>query len=412
MKSEKKRSKKSLAIVLTAMMVLSVCVAGIVPVGAQQSVERSIEPDSVAPGEVVNVTITFTTTQDYTFPMIEDIVPLGWNVTDMRVDEVTNEELSLAKFYDTLGKVVFAWLRIPFETLVEAEYKLHVPIDAEAGEYTITGTLIDMINDVPICPIPTGTVVVSLYDVNLTVSPEEQPVAPDETATYTLTVTNLGNDADTIDLAITGNEADFGELSEHTFALSAGASDTAYLNVSHPNVGIYDTTVTATSQTNPAEMDTVTVTTNVTEVELGSVAGTITYACNATGIEGATVKLTQGGTEVNSTTTDANGDYEFTDVTPGDYYVNASKTRFWDNSTDVTITAGGMVTADMMLWLKGDLDNDGISASEDDLVLMFKAYLKFIEPNWRYDLNEDGELADEDDLVLMFKAYLGFITLE
>jgi hypothetical protein len=151
----------------------------------------------------------------------------------------------------------------------------------------------------------------------------------------------------------------------------------------------------------------------ITGEEKGSVVGQITYACNGTDIEGADVKLlTHGGVEVDSATTDANGDYEFTDVTPGNYFVNISKTRFWDNSTDVAVSAGVPTTADMMLWLKGDLNNDGISAGEDDLVLMFKAYLKFIAPDWKYDLDEDGEFASEDDLVLMFKAYLGFIVLE
>ena len=144
----------------------------------------------------------------------------------------------------------------------------------------------------------------------------------------------------------------------------------------------------------------------------GSITGKITYTCNTTGIAGVTVELTQGGAEVDSTTTNATGDYEFTDVTPGGYDVNASKTRFWDNSTDVTVTAGGTATGDMMLWLKGDLNNDGISAGDDDLVLMFKAYLGFIVPDWRYDLDEDGEFAKDGDLVLMFKAYLGFIVLE
>ncbi|MBA7536311.1 hypothetical protein ES705_28574 [subsurface metagenome] len=58
MKSEKKRSKKSLAVVLTAIMVLSVCAAGIVPVSANvASVTRDL-PVSVGTDEEFDVTLT------------------------------------------------------------------------------------------------------------------------------------------------------------------------------------------------------------------------------------------------------------------------------------------------------------------------------------------------------------------
>ena len=250
------------------------------------------------------------------------------------------------------------------------------------------------------------TTVSAFYGVDLEVTPEERTVAPDEDAVYILTVTNSGNDADTIDLNIITNEADFGGLSKGTFSLSAGASDTADLTVRDSNVGIYATTVKATSQEDTDKTDSVTVTTNVTEVvEQGSVSGKITYACNGTEIEGATVKLTQGGAEKNSTTTNANGDYEFADVTPGGYYVNASKSMFWDNSTAVTVSAGGTETADMMLWLKYDLNNNCDAADRDDLILMIDAYLASTEDE-KYDLNENGSCADRDDLILMIDAYL------
>jgi len=59
------------------------------------------------------------------------------------------------------------------------------------------------------------------------------------------------------------------------------------------------------------------------------------------------------------------------------------------------------------LW--GDLNNNGIPADRDDVMLMLKAYLGFIEPDERYDLNNNGIPADRDDVMLMLKAYLGFI---
>jgi hypothetical protein len=194
---------------------------------------------------------------------------------------------------------------------------------------------------------------------------------------------------------------------------------------------LYSTTTNASIGTTPATYDlpinatdllgnynsTEAFTLNVEAPSTGSITGKVTYTCNTTGIAGVDVNLTDGGV-VDSTTTDNEGNYTFTGVTPGGYFVNASKpkvedvTGFWDNSTAVTVTASATAEADMMLWVKGDLNNDGISAGDDDLVMMFKAYLGFIGPDGRYDLDEDGEFAKDGDLVMMFKAYLGFIVLE
>ena len=89
-----------------------------------------------------------------------------------------------------------------------------------------------------------------------------------ENATYTLTVRNLGDVEDTIELSITLNEADFAELSADTLTLNANESATAYLNVSDPDVGVYNTTVRATSQGNASVFDEVTVKTTVVAPDL------------------------------------------------------------------------------------------------------------------------------------------------
>ena len=144
---------------------------------------------------------------------------------------------------------------------------------------------------------------------------------------------------------------------------------------------------------------------------LGSIIGRITYTCNETGIADVHVNLMKDGEVLDTTTTDNTGYYEFIGINPGDYYVNASKPGFWDNSTSVTIIAGETATVNMMLWIIGDLDNDGKSADRDDVKLMLKAYLGYIEPDYRYDLDKDGSPADRDDVKLMLKAYLGYIVL-
>jgi len=149
----------------------------------------------------------------------------------------------------------------------------------------------------------------------------------------------------------------------------------------------------------------------------GSIGGRITYTCNETGIADVIVNLTQGSV-VDSTTTDSNGNYTFAEVVPGDYYVNASKPRvenvtgFWDNSTNVTVIAGVTSEVNMMLWLKGDLNNNGLSADAVDVLMMMDASAGIITPDWRYDLNHNGILADAVDVLMMMDASAGIIVLE
>jgi len=174
--------------------------------------------------------------------------------------------------------------------------------------------------------------------------------------------------------------------------------------------GIYHLQVNATDLLGNYN-NTVSITLNVTSPPTGTIIGKITYTCNTTGIADVIVNLTQENVVVASTITNASGYYEFTDVMPGSYYVNASKLRFWDNSTEVTVTEGATTTADMMLWLKGDLNNNGISADAGDLVLMKRASVGEISGDWKYDLNNNDMIADAGDLVLMKRASVGEIVL-
>ena len=135
----------------------------------------------------------------------------------------------------------------------------------------------------------------------------------------------------------------------------------------------------------------------------GSVSGTITYTHNETGIAEVTVNLTQNGTSINSTVTDSSGNYTFTNISPGDYNITASKIRFWSNSTSpVTVNAGASTTANLMLWLKGDLNNDG-KVSEIDLALMRSAVAEYELPipvDWKFDINSDGKVNEVDIAII------------
>jgi hypothetical protein len=142
----------------------------------------------------------------------------------------------------------------------------------------------------------------------------------------------------------------------------------------------------------------------------GSISGKVTYTCNTTGIAGATVNLKQDGSVINSTTTDGDGNYTFIEVTPGVYSVNASKPRFWDNATDVTVTAGAPTEANLMLWLKGDVYNDG-GLDIYDIIMLRQAAAENIPWDYRYDVYVD-DVVDIYDIIVLRQAVAGNIVLE
>ena len=141
----------------------------------------------------------------------------------------------------------------------------------------------------------------------------------------------------------------------------------------------------------------------------------ITSTNDGTGVSGVTVNLTLNSTGTvvaSTTTTDSSGDYTFTNVTPGDYILTASKIRFWsDNSTSVTVTAGASTITNRALWLKGDLNNNGISADAGDLAMMKDASVGKLTADWKYDLNTNGMFADAGDQAMMKDASVGKIEL-
>jgi hypothetical protein len=145
----------------------------------------------------------------------------------------------------------------------------------------------------------------------------------------------------------------------------------------------------------------------------GSISGSVIYACNGTKIAGATVNLMKDSVIASTTTTDSTGNYTFTDVPFGTYLVNVSKNRFWDNSTSgVTLSSPTTTVDDIILWLKGDLNNDGTSAGIGDVTKMWNAWKGEIPKDYRYDLNLDGTSAGIGDVTKMWNAWKEEITLE
>jgi len=99
--------------------------------------------------------------------------------------------------------------------------------------------------------------------VDLTVDPETRTVNPNEDASYTITVTNLGNVQDTFNLTYENPQNADVFLSDNSVTLDAGNSENISLTVSSDRSGDYTVIVTATSQGNTSENDSVETTTHV-----------------------------------------------------------------------------------------------------------------------------------------------------
>lgn len=62
-------------------------------------------------------------------------------------------------------------------------------------------------------------------------------------------------------------------------------------------------------------------------------------------------------------------------------------------------------------WKKGDLNNNGTAADDDDLALMKGASVDKITPDLKYDLKANGRYADAGDCAMLKDASVGKIEL-
>ncbi len=121
---------------------------------------------------------------------------------------------------------------------------------------------------------------------------------------------------------------------------------------------------------------------------------------------GVTVFVTakDSGVLLETTTTNETGYFCITNVEQGEYYVNFSKLRYWDNSTRVTVQYSEAKTVNVVLSRKGDLNDNGLSADAGDVTMMLRASVYKLTPDREYDLNNNGMLADAGDVTMMLRA--------
>lgn len=103
-------------------------------------------------------------------------------------------------------------------------------------------------------------VIIAIPDGFLTADTTSQITVLGHNATYLITITNTGNEADTYNLTATNiDNASIAVLNQSAITLDAGCSGNVTLNVTDNDIiGPYCVIVNATSQTNADEIETVT----------------------------------------------------------------------------------------------------------------------------------------------------------
>jgi len=166
-------------------------------------------------------------------------------------------------------------------------------------------------------------------------------------------VTTTGTISGTVTDASTGNPISGASVSTNPTTLLVTTDAQGRFSISNVTPGSY--TVSASASGYIAGSASVTVTGGQTatanlalqpEPTTGTISGHVTEEGTGTPIAGASVS-TQPATT--TATSDSQGDYTISDVTPGSYTVTASASGYMDDSTNVTVTAGQTSTADLAL---------------------------------------------------------------
>jgi uncharacterized membrane protein len=127
-------------------------------------------------------------------------------------------------------------------------------VGSAPGDYAVTATAISR-SDAGVTTSATGTVQVTDRGVEVTLSPANQTIPANQSATWDVTVTNRGSVADTFDLTATGLAGMAGIFNQDSLSLTPGESQTVQLVASGLDFVLstrYRLNVLATSQVEPA----------------------------------------------------------------------------------------------------------------------------------------------------------------
>ena len=171
-------------------------------------------------------------------------------------------------------------------------------------------------------------------------TPPLRQITPGGLTTYTVTITSYNAYVGTVDVGVNhlipAPDATLTWSSAFVDVL-ADASNTTTLTVdTNPSIVDGDYTLTFWANDGGPDVNDDTIL-NISSTLPGSISGTIEDE-NGDPIENADVDLVDDNDQVvDSTTTDSDGLYEFTDVDPGSYTVKASKDGYRDDERSVTL---------------------------------------------------------------------------
>lgn len=126
-----------------------------------------------------------------------------------------------------------------------------------------------------------------------------------------------------------------------------------------------------------------------------TLSGTVVYNNTDQGLDNATVTLWQGQTQMATTTSDADGNYSFGNVAPGNYTVTAAKTTGWGGNTaaDALLAArfsanDPNVTLNALQEMAADVNNSGSVTNADALTILNRVVgnvTSYTKPDWVFE---------------------------
>ena len=173
---------KMVSVLAAALVILAI--TAVMPAFAQQSASaiRDIEIQTLAPGESTDITVTITNNVTQALSLDEDI-PAGWNLT--RVSDDANQ------FKPSTNEWI--WFSAGAGVTKTVIYNLEVPSDATAGDYSITGTIINASGVIDAVK-GEGTITVEVPPVPKSASAtrdiEKQTLAPGKSTNIAVTISN------------------------------------------------------------------------------------------------------------------------------------------------------------------------------------------------------------------------------
>jgi uncharacterized membrane protein len=207
----------------------------------RRGVTAALAPDPALGGPGATTPLTLTLSNEGSLEDTYDLtmdVPAGWTAR-------------LEANGDTVDAIT-----LPPHLFNTADLRLLVTpaVGSAPGDYAVTATAVSR-SDAGVTTSATGTVQVTDRGVEVTLSPANQTIPANQSATWDVTVTNRGSVADTFDLTATGLAGMAGIFNQDSLSLTPGESQTVQLVASGLDFVLstrYRLNVLATSQVEPA----------------------------------------------------------------------------------------------------------------------------------------------------------------